>query len=198
MRKLLAFAALTIVLLVNGSIFSQSELINVVHCKDGSVFKGVIMSQPEDGLIKFKTTDDIDLFLKTEEIEEITVEKTSPIEDKSTFPTETSEIGICDKAIIDAQANYNKIGVNNAVTWVTTLFTTPLIGLVPASIFSSSPLFDSQLNYPNSQLWENKEYKRCYTNEAMKIKKSTVWNNYVGATVVWVVFTTITATIILQ
>ena len=54
----------------------------------------------------------------------------------------------------------------------------PIVGLVPAVIASSSIPLKKNLNTPNTELMNNGAYERAYQNQAHKIKKRRVWNNW--------------------
>ena len=54
----------------------------------------------------------------------------------------------------------------------------PIVGLVPAVIASSSIPLKKNLNPPNTELMSYGAYERAYQDQAHRIKKRRVWNNW--------------------
>jgi hypothetical protein len=78
----------------------------------------------------------------------------------------------------DARRYYKGYSIAGAGTLVTGLFTGSLFALIPAIATTSSEPKEANLQYPNSSLLNNSSYVNAYNQEAFKIKKRKVWNNY--------------------
>jgi hypothetical protein len=63
-------------------------------------------------------------------------------------------------------------------TLVTSLFLTPLVGLMPAIACSTTPPERYNLNYPDEDKMKKSEYYSGYTQKAEKIKSGKVWKNW--------------------
>lgn len=86
----------------------------------------------------------------------------------------------------DARANYH--GKNSGAGWTaaTVIVTSPVLGLIPAIVCSSSEPQEDNLNVRKPELMKNDSYNQAYLAEAHKIKKGKVWKNYGIASGVWV------------
>lgn len=82
------------------------------------------------------------------------------------------------KGTQDAFTNYK--GKNSGAAWtsVTTIFVSPLFGLIPAIACSSTAPSDYNLQYKDPEMMKNSTYNRAYTEQAHKTKKKKVWANY--------------------
>lgn len=60
----------------------------------------------------------------------------------------------------------------------TSVFLTPIIGLIPAIATSTTVPSDFKLNCPYPELMKNPEYARGYREKAKSIKSSRVWINW--------------------
>lgn len=82
------------------------------------------------------------------------------------------------KAKADAKSYYK--GNNSGAAWtaVTSVVTSPILGLIPAALCSSAEPEDNNLNYPNAELMKNTQYNNVYKEEAHKIKKRKVWKSF--------------------
>ncbi|MEJ8756697.1 hypothetical protein WG947_06810 [Pontibacter sp. H259] len=70
-------------------------------------------------------------------------------------------------------------GYKNAGTGVLiTSLLSPLVGLVPAIVCSTTKPQDQNLGYPNYSLMQETSYKTGYTNKARRIKSGKVWRNW--------------------
>ena len=89
-----------------------------------------------------------------------------------------SENDMFSKGKSDAKAFYR--GNNSGYGWTAaaTILTSPLLGVIPAAICSSTEPSDSNLMYPNPALMKSPEYYRSYLNEAHRIKKNKVWKAF--------------------
>jgi len=54
----------------------------------------------------------------------------------------------------------------------------PVVGLIPAIACSATPPKEKNLNYRNSVLIKNKDYRNGYSSKAKKIKVNKVWTNF--------------------
>lgn len=79
------------------------------------------------------------------------------------------------KGVKDAGFYYHKTGGAFAGTFVTTIFTGPIFGLIPAIACSSTTPHDENLDYPSSAFMKNDDYKNGYLWAAHKEKKREVW-----------------------
>ncbi|TXH53287.1 MAG: hypothetical protein E6Q89_09685 [Bacteroidia bacterium] len=77
----------------------------------------------------------------------------------------------------DAEANYKKYKTAGTGTLVTSLVS-PLLGLVPAIITSTTQPSVKNLQVPNEELLNNKDYAQSYAKKAKKIKQRRVWTNW--------------------
>ncbi|MEY2922861.1 MAG: hypothetical protein RL108_1487 [Bacteroidota bacterium] len=78
----------------------------------------------------------------------------------------------------DARRYYKGYSGAGGGTLVTGLFAGSLLALVPAIATASSAPKESNLQYPNINLVNNPSYVNAYRQEAFKIKKHKIWNNY--------------------
>jgi hypothetical protein len=102
-------------------------------------------------------------------------------EDKPASTLTLSEIDNEKLALVgkaDARRYYKGYSLAGTGTLVTGLFTGSLFALIPAIATSSSEPKESNLHYPNNSLVNNPNYVNAYNQEAFKIKKRKVWNNY--------------------
>lgn len=72
--------------------------------------------------------------------------------------------------------NYSGAGVG---TLATGLFLGSVLALIPAITTANAVPRDENLQYPSITLMKNPNYARGYTQQAFKIKKERVWNNYI-------------------
>lgn len=78
---------------------------------------------------------------------------------------------------MDASKHYRGYKGAGTGTLVASLVS-PLIGLVPAIITSSTEPKDENLMYPNIELMKNPDYYNGYTKKSKKIKSGKVWKNW--------------------
>ena len=78
----------------------------------------------------------------------------------------------------DASKYYKKYRAAGTGTLLTGLVISPLAGLVPAIITSSTPPKETNLNFPNPDQIKIPAYYDGYTEKAKKIKKVKVWTNW--------------------
>jgi hypothetical protein len=82
----------------------------------------------------------------------------------------------------DARQNYQEYKGPKTVTTVVAAVAGPVIGLVPAFVYTSNPPDEEDLGYPDEELAKNSKYSASYKNEAKHIQGKKVWNGYlVGA-----------------
>ena len=86
----------------------------------------------------------------------------------------------------DAVTNYK--GQNSGKVWtgVTSVIASPLVGLIPAAICSSSEPDEENLNVKNTELMKNTSYNTAYNKKAHKIKKNKIWTSYGIGSGIWV------------
>jgi hypothetical protein len=90
-----------------------------------------------------------------------------------------------DQAIFNGQQDANKYYKNysgaGVGTLATGLFLGSVLALIPAITTANAVPRDENLQYPSITLMKNQNYARGYTQQAFKIKKERVWNNYIIA-----------------
>jgi hypothetical protein len=87
----------------------------------------------------------------------------------------------------DAIANYT--GKNSGAGWTaaTTIVFSPLAGLIPALVCSSTEPSKKNLNYDDEELMKDNEYKKAYKKQAFKTKKKKIWTNFTIGSGVWLI-----------
>lgn len=107
-------------------------------------------------------------------------EKPSTVTGKSTILVANSndedDASMVGKA--DARRYYRGYTGAGSGTLVTGLFAGSIFALIPAIATSSSAPKEGNLQYPKPSLMKNPNYVNAYQQEAFKIKKQKVWNNY--------------------
>ena len=78
----------------------------------------------------------------------------------------------------DAINNYK--GNNSGKAWaiVAPILVSPLLGVIPAAICSSSEPEEANLMIKNIDLMKNQSYNQAYKEQAHKIKKKKIWTNF--------------------
>ena len=104
-----------------------------------------------------------------------------------------SDIGHSDedmnlRGIQDALANYR--GRNSGAGWTaaTTILFSPIIGVIPAAICSSSAPTDKNLGIREYELMKDYKYSKAYIDQAHKTKKGKIWKSFGIGTIIWVGF----------
>ncbi len=77
----------------------------------------------------------------------------------------------------DASKHYRKYKGAGTGTLIAGL-ASPVLGLIPAVITSSTAPKHSNLNYPSEELMKKADYYEGYTKKAKKIKQGKVWMNW--------------------
>lgn len=81
------------------------------------------------------------------------------------------------KGQLDAMKYYRGYKPSGTGTIITTLLFTPA-GLIPAIACGSTSPKDKNLGYPNSELFNNPDYRNGYREKAKRIKANKVWTNF--------------------
>ncbi|MGG7665786.1 hypothetical protein [Dyadobacter sp. BHUBP1] len=81
------------------------------------------------------------------------------------------------KGQIDAARHYKRYKGAATGTLLTSLLS-PVIGLIPAILCSSTNPKIENLGYPNEELFRQAAYYKAYTKKAKKIKQRKVWSNW--------------------
>lgn len=81
------------------------------------------------------------------------------------------------KGQIDAARHYKRYKGAATGTLLTSLLS-PVIGLIPAILCSSTYPKIENLGYPNEELFKQAAYYKAYTKKAKKIKQRKVWSNW--------------------
>ncbi len=87
----------------------------------------------------------------------------------------------------DAQMNYKKKNTGAGWTSATTVLLSPIIGVIPAAVCSSSEPDLKNLKVPDLELMDEYEYNMSYTEEAHKMKKKKVWTSFGISSGAWFV-----------
>ena len=92
------------------------------------------------------------------------------------------------KGTKDAAMYYK--GQNSGKVWtgVTSVLTSPLLGLIPAVACSSAEPDQDNLNFKDAELMKNTAYNVAYSEKAHKIKKNKIWKSYGIGSGVWLLF----------
>ncbi len=77
----------------------------------------------------------------------------------------------CQKGKSDAQVYYTGQNSGSGGTSAATILLSPLAGLLTYSLCIAAPPKPENLQYPSIKLYENPDYRTCYTTEAHTIKK---------------------------
>jgi hypothetical protein len=78
----------------------------------------------------------------------------------------------------DADKYYKGYKQAGTGTLITGIVLSPLVGLVPAVVCSTTQPQEINLNYPDPELMKIPEYYNGYTQKAHKIKRGKVWTNW--------------------
>ncbi len=103
----------------------------------------------------------------------------------SSTSSEASDLNFQGKQ--DALQNYKGKKSGSGWTAATTILFSPIIGVIPAAITTSSEPEPQNLKAPNIELMKNPNYNTGYTEQAHKTKKKKVWKSFGIASGVWVV-----------
>lgn len=87
---------------------------------------------------------------------------------------------VCDKARDDARYNFDK---GFSTTFVPSMFCFPIGGIVYA-VSSSKEIQDKDLNVPDRRMMDNMQYKKCYREEAKRIKNNKLAIGFISGFVV--------------
>lgn len=161
---------------------AQTNAIDVIYCKNGSVLKGIIIEQIPNESVKIQTADGSVFVYKISDIEKMTKEMTQT--NTNVYNGNADEL--CNLAKDDAQVYYDGKGSLKGAIWATNLITSPLFGLIPTAIAVSSDVKSENLNYPSREKWNDPNYAQCYKEEANKKKNRKAWGAYAVSSGVWV------------
>jgi hypothetical protein len=81
------------------------------------------------------------------------------------------------KGQVDAEKHYKKYKGAATGTLIASLVS-PIVGLVPAIITSSTTPRLENLGYPDESLFKQADYHNAYTRKAKKMKAGKVWKNW--------------------
>jgi len=98
----------------------------------------------------------------------------------------------------DANLYYPQKHTGSGGTFLTTFLVSPLFGLIPAIVCSTTVPSDFNLNIPDQEIsiGENESYLRGYKEEALRIKSKKVWGAYGAGCGLWIIFIITYATVI--
>jgi len=113
-------------------------------------------------------------------LETVTSNQSSEVAAEEIIPISTADNTSYQQGMLDAQRMYPARNTGAGGTFCTSLFLSPVFGLVPAFICSSNPPKTTNLGVMDADKLNDEEYMRGYTEEAYKIKKKKVWIGYGG------------------
>jgi len=87
----------------------------------------------------------------------------------------------------DATLYYKGYKTAGVGTFVTSMITGPVFGLIPAIACSSAEPLYKNLNYPSTELMKNTKYAQGYFETAKKVKSKKVWKNYVLGSAIYMI-----------
>jgi hypothetical protein len=85
----------------------------------------------------------------------------------------------------DADNSYTAKKSGKWIVLGTSIIGTPVLGLIPAVIFSSVCPSARNLHMPDEALSHNPAYVKGYKDEAHDIKKRAVWGHYLAGSAIW-------------
>jgi len=86
----------------------------------------------------------------------------------------------------DSKINYTGKKTPAAIaTGAATILFTPLLGVIPGAVFSSTEPLEENLRISNFELMKDPIYNKCYKEQAFKTKKRQVWTAYGICSAVW-------------
>jgi hypothetical protein len=88
-----------------------------------------------------------------------------------------STINLYDRGRKDAAKYYKGYRAAGTGILLSSLLS-PLIGIIPAVIVSSTKPNETNLNYPNVELMKKRDYYKGYTEKAKRIKQTKAWTNW--------------------
>ena len=112
--------------------------------------------------------------------DEFTITKAEPKRDTVvvvTKPQPQNQENLYLKGRTDANLYYNGYKPAGTGTFLVSLLS-PLVGLLPAAICASTPPSIDNLNIPNHNLANDREYYSGYVSQAQSIKSKKVWRNW--------------------
>ena len=184
MKKIIFYTLITICTLTNS--FSQ----DMITKKTGEDISGKIL-EVTSSEIKYKKADNLDGPIFTISKSEVLIIRykngTKDVFSVTTPDEQKNDNDMFSKGKADAKSFYR--GQNSGAAWtaVTTILTSPLIGVLPAALCASADPNDENLKYPNPSLMKNADYNKAYVDEAHKIKNKKVWKTFGITSGVWLV-----------
>lgn len=88
------------------------------------------------------------------------------------------EMTMVERGTRDAELHYHRAGGAKAGTFLTTFLAGGIAGLIPAIATSSTAPSYARLDFPDSTLMENADYRAAYIKKAKKMKQGKVWGSY--------------------
>ncbi|MBS1780154.1 MAG: hypothetical protein JST70_12555 [Bacteroidetes bacterium] len=154
---------------------------DILTTRDGTELR-VKVTEVSDDNVKYKSWDNQDGPIYTMERNGILFIKYEN-GTKDVFKIEEDEystkLSMKERGKLDAEEYYHRYQGARMTTYATTVVGGAIIGLVPAIACSKRMPADHRLDYPDSTLMKNKEYRRAYKHTAKKIKQGKTWGGYV-------------------
>lgn len=154
-------------------VYAQSDMQDVIYCKNGSIIRGIIIEQVIGESLKIQTNDGNVFVFNMSEVEKIAKEKpltnNIPIKEKTDMCTLGKE---------DAKVHYKGKGAYAPGIWWTNILAGPVFALIPTAAALTNDLNDRELNAPDRELMKNREYNECYSEQAEDMKNKKAWKNY--------------------
>lgn len=181
---------LIILLTISISMFAQDMILTTSN--EDIKAKVIEITQSE---VKYKKYDNINgplftiskadvLFIRYENGTKDVFNESKVNVSQTAISSNSKEVNYTESGKNDSKQNYR--GQNSGAGWTTavTMLTSPLIGLIPAAICSSTEPQDRNLN-ANQELMKNEKYSQAYREEAKKTKKRSVWTGYGAGSAGW-------------
>ncbi|MDB4107558.1 hypothetical protein N8368_02790 [Bacteroidia bacterium] len=111
--------------------------------------------------------------------------KTKPKSDPTERATLT-KAQLRDKGTLDSKNNYSGRRSGAGWTAVTSFVLTPIVGLIPAAACASSTPREKNLNYENTELQKDPDYRKAYVKQARKNKAVKVLAGYLAGSAAWI------------
>lgn len=177
---------LTFIMLFSAKLFAQ----DVIILKDGTEIKAKVLKVgiSEIDFKKFENIDGPQYTMTKGQIFMIKyengtkdvfnkVETTDNVEDVN----QMADTSLFTKGKNDANKNYHTEG--GGVTCLVSAID-PIIGLIPAIMYTSNPPTMEKLNYQNPTLIKNSNYYNGYVQRASKMQRSSVWAGWFFGTII--------------
>jgi hypothetical protein len=181
---------------------------DIITVKDGGDLRAKVVEvtpneikyKRKGEILTMKKSDVIMIKYKGGRMEYFTEQPKEQKENSGTAQADTilhgSDSMMAEQGKADAKRYYVKY--KSAASWTTTVtfLTSPVIGLVPAIVCSTSPPSNKNLNCPHPDLLRTPAYGNAYYEQARKIKAGKTWIGYGVGTAIFAVLVAFTKIVI--